>query len=118
MQIGEMLLSENLVTPEQLAKALEEQRERPYQRVGEVLVRLGAIDFHQLDEQLERQQRATRLGEILVRRGLLSCDQLEVALSEHRATGLLLGHLVVKLGFCTIDQVIRVLDEQRLKVAG
>jgi len=45
---------------------------------------------------------------------LLDPEQLEAAMAEHEATGLLLGHLVIKLGFCTLEQVSRVLEEQRV----
>lgn len=112
-RLGQVLLSQGIITAEQLDHALREQTKKPYLRIGEVLFTLGYLSFSQLEEQLEQQYRDLRLGQLLVRRGLLNSDQLESAIGEHEQTGLLLGHLVIKLGYCTLEQVSRVLEEQR-----
>ncbi|MBI6546695.1 MAG: hypothetical protein HY692_07870 [Cyanobacteria bacterium NC_groundwater_1444_Ag_S-0.65um_54_12] len=113
-RLGQVLLSQGIVTYEQLEHALREQAKKPYLRIGEILFTLGYLTFTQLEEQLEQQYRDMRLGQLLVRKGLLDSEQLEHAMVKHEETGLLLGHLVVKLGFCTLEQVSRVLEEQRI----
>ena len=111
---GQVLLSQGIITREQLEHALREQAKKPFLRIGEVLFTLGYLSFSQLEEQLEQQYRDMRLGQLLVRKGLLDSDQLEQAMAERENSGLLLGHLVIKCGFCTLEQVSRVLEEQRV----
>jgi hypothetical protein len=113
-RLGQVLLSSGIITREQLDHALREQAKKPYLRIGEVLFTLGYLSFAQLEEQLEQQYRDMRLGQLLVRKGLIDPEQLEHAMAEHEQSGLLLGHLVIKLGYCTIEQVSRVLEEQRV----
>lgn len=112
-RLGQVLLSQGIITPEMLDHALTEQAKKPYLRLGELLFGLGYLTFSQLEQQLEAQYRDMRLGQMLVRKNLLSPEQLEEAVREHEQTGLLLGHLVIRLGYCTIDQVSKVLEEQR-----
>ena len=102
------------ISQDQLEAALAIQRQKPFLRVGEILYGLQFITFAQIEQVLEEQYRDMRLGQLLVRRGLLQHDQLDEAIREHEATGLLLGHLVIRLGFCTIEQVTKVLEEQRV----
>ena len=55
-RLGELLLAEGLVTPEQLARALDE-RLTTHQRLGLILVRQGVIDELELTKMLARQYR-------------------------------------------------------------
>lgn len=112
-RLGQVLLSQGIITDAQLDHALTEQAKKPYMRLGELLFGLGYLNFAQLEGQLEQQYRDMRLGQMLVRRGLMTPEQLEEAIREHEQTGLLLGHLVIRLGFCTLEQVSKVLEEQR-----
>ena len=41
--LGQILLDSKLITPEQLNKALEVQKDDPSSRIGDILVRLGYI---------------------------------------------------------------------------
>jgi hypothetical protein len=112
-RLGALLVSQNIITEEQLANALEEQRQKPYLRVGEILFGRGFINFAQLEELLEQQYTDMRLGQLLIRKGHLTAEQLEIAMQEHEETGMLLGHLIVRLGFCSHENIQRVLAEQR-----
>lgn len=52
-------------------------------KLGEILVDLGYIDYAQLDEALQVQQRdGGMLGQILVRLGYIDADQLAEAQAE------------------------------------
>ena len=113
-RLGQVLLNMGFISQDQLEAALAIQRQKPFLRVGEILYGLQFITFAQIEQVLEEQYRDMRLGQLLVRRGLLQHDQLDEAIREHEATGLLLGHLVIRLGFCTIEQVTKVLEEQRV----
>jgi hypothetical protein len=112
-RLGAMLVTQGIITDEQLADALEEQRQKPYLRVGEILFGRGVINFAQLEELLEQQYTDMRLGQLMIRKGHLTAEQLDSAMHEHEQTGLLLGHLIVRLGFCSHETVQQVLQEQR-----
>jgi type IV pilus assembly protein PilB len=55
--LGEQLLSEGLITRDQLDKAIKIQRESKEKRIGEILVEAGAVDNKDIDSAL-----AARLG--------------------------------------------------------
>jgi biotin carboxyl carrier protein len=55
LRIGELLVKAGALTEEGLAAALDEQRRAPGQRLGEVLVRLGLVDEVTLVKELARQ---------------------------------------------------------------
>ncbi|MBI5125465.1 MAG: type II secretion system protein GspE, partial [Planctomycetes bacterium] len=50
-----------------------------------------------------------RLGERLVKEGAISQDQLEMALKEQARTGSLLGEVLNTLGFVTQESIVRIL---------
>ena len=47
-----------------------------------------------------------RLGEELIEKGLVSVDQVEIALTEQKKTGRLIGEILVSLGFVS-ESVMR-----------
>lgn len=53
-----------------------------------------------------------RLGDTLVETGIISSEQLQTALEEHKKSGEKLGEAIVRLGFCTKDQMIETLSTQ------
>lgn len=57
MKIGEMLISEGIITTEQLDKALAIQKDNPSQMIGEILLELGYIDVDKFTQILDRQLR-------------------------------------------------------------
>ena len=52
------------------------------------------------------------LGELLVARGVLTKDQLGIALKEQGRTGKRMGEVLVSLGFCSEDDISRVVAGQ------
>jgi hypothetical protein len=65
-----------------------------------------------------------RLGDLLLRRGLITKEQLEQALTESRASGDLLGRVLIRQRFIFEDELARTLADQldlpyvNLRVAG
>lgn len=110
---GKLLLAEGLISEAQLREALSLQETRSFLRLGEILQNLGYLTAEQLATLIDKQQHSRRLGQILVHKGLLTPEQLAKAIDKQRGTDLLLGHLVVKLGYCDVEQVLEVLQEQR-----
>ncbi len=61
MKIGEELVQQKLITPEQLDKALAEQKKQPDKKIGEILLELGFIDVEQFMKVLEKQMKDSGL---------------------------------------------------------
>lgn len=65
-----------------------------------------------------------RLGDLLLKKGLISQEQLDAALAESRATGDLLGRVMIRRQFIFEDELARTLADQlelpyvNLRVAG
>jgi hypothetical protein len=104
--LGELLLKARKVTPEQLKDALSEQR-RTGEKLGEILVRRGALTKGQLDAVLMFQKCQAgeapssvrfRLGEILVATGRITREQLESVLARQKLSKKNIGDLLVESG--------------------
>ena len=105
-RFGEMLLAEGLVTPAQLESALVAQaQELHYVPLGHILVERGIITRKQLNYLLDRHKKP-RLGELLVRSGAISPEQLHNALQQQPALKRPLGEVLIKLGYLT-DEAMR-----------
>ncbi|MBC7698937.1 MAG: Flp pilus assembly complex ATPase component TadA [Massilia sp.] len=78
------MLTQQVVSPEQLLAAIEQQGKMPMVRIGEALMALGMINHAQLEDALERQKRdrSVPLGELLVSQGLVSRLDLQTALAR------------------------------------
>lgn len=53
-----------------------------------------------------------RIGDILVNRGILTKDQLQLALNEHKKTGVRLGKTLIRLGLVDETNLLSILSEQ------
>ena len=53
-----------------------------------------------------------RIGEVLLERGVISQAQLEKALAHQKAQGGLLGHVLVRLGFASEEEIALALTAQ------
>ena len=54
-----------------------------------------------------------RIGEMMIARGLITHEQLEVALDHQRASGKLMGEILVELGHLDAVDLTRILAERR-----
>ena len=83
-QLGDMLATHQITSPEQLAAAIDQQARMPMVRIGEALLGLGFITEEKLAEalQLQSRDRSLPLGELLVRRGTVSRNDLQTALAR------------------------------------
>lgn len=119
--LGRILIDAALIGPRTLKAALEEQV-RTNSLLGEILVKLGALDQAELEVALSVQRdfatvedavRAAAgvrrmLGELLLASRRITPDQLVTALEEQKRAGGKLGEVLVRLGF---------LDQRELDVA-
>src|SRR5262249_23922375 len=101
-RFGELLVSDSLITQEQLDAALRLQMvARAYVPIGQVLLANKLIIRKNLNALLHRYGKRSRLGAILVKSGHISVAQLEEALA-HR-TRMPLGRALISLGY--LDEI-------------
>jgi type II secretory ATPase GspE/PulE/Tfp pilus assembly ATPase PilB-like protein len=114
-RLGDLLVSDQTVTPRQITEAIEQQAARRRRKLGDYLTREQVISRTDLAAAIERQRQmpVMRLGEALVAMNLISENQLDDALSrqkEHR--GKPLGEILVELGLVSREDLKRTLTQQ------
>ena len=114
-RLGELLVDKALITPELLDYALQVQRQGQFrQRLGEILVQLGAATASEilttLSDQLASRRFSFRLGDLLVAEGLATTDQISVALDLQATAGGRLGEILVARGVLTETKLLEVLE--------
>jgi len=111
-RIGQVLIDQNQIAPEQVEIAAAEQRRLRLQRVGDLLVDRQIVVPEQLEEALERQASMpmVRLGEALLALGLVDQTQLDEALEQQRKDrGVPIGELLMRKGLITREQLANAL---------
>lgn len=119
--MGEILISQQWITPSQLASAIAEQK-KTNQRLGEILVRLGFLSDMELNFILSQQKGNTltgetdnvkvRLGDILRKSKRLSQRELSFAVEEQKSTNEKLGETLLRLGLLQPEELDAVLAWQ------
>ena len=111
--IGEALIKEGLLTPEQLERALRIQKHLEQQRqLGEVLIELGYATKQSIRDAINKHGSGMRLGDMLVEQGLISQEQLEVALGVQKESGLKLGEALIQSGAVNERTLLQNLSSQ------
>ena len=101
-RLGELLVKRRIITPAGLERALRAQQDSPkYVPLGQVLIDMGLITRRQLHLVLAWAKKRPKLGEVLLKSGAVDAVQLERALAEQNALHLPLGETLVKLGYVT-----------------
>ncbi len=84
-RLGTMLLREGLITPEQLEEALRAQKDGRKKTIGEILVEQNQVGADTVARAVERQKRhRLRIGELLMEAGLATEEEVNAALDEQR----------------------------------
>jgi hypothetical protein len=123
LQLGLLLLKENLLTRDQLKKALIKQGEirrfGRHQRLGDVIVKLGLLTQQAIDEAATMQETLavpaadhTPLGLLLIDRGLLPPSKVYDTLLEQQLSEGRLGEILVQMGMVTEAQLAPLLAQQ------
>ena len=113
MQIGDILVAHGLVTPDDLAEALERQREQGG-RLGENLVALGKLRAEDLDEVLHLTPIAPRS---LEETGLAVADLLNLVTKAMYANGLETPSMIIdqlKLPPLAVQQLLEQAKDRKL----
>lgn len=111
-RLGQILIRRGVVTPADLEDALRVQTADPERPLGEILVAQHSATPSQIREALREQLSDARLGQILLRIGAVTADSLGEALDIQAAEGGLLGEILVATGGCTKDQIAWALSQQ------
>jgi hypothetical protein len=114
-RLGELLLDKALITPDMLDYALQVQRQGGFrQRLGEILVQLGAATTGEILKAVSDQIAGThfsfRLGDLLVARGVATADQISMALDVQAVDGGRLGEILVAHGVLTETKLLEELE--------
>ena len=111
---GEYLISQNLISRQQLEEGLEAQKKlKSHLKIGELLVKREALSSADLMAALKDYKVGIRLGELLIHQGDIGFLQLLEALDYQQDKGCQLGTALVALGICTEAQIEEVLLLQR-----
>jgi type II secretory ATPase GspE/PulE/Tfp pilus assembly ATPase PilB-like protein len=107
-RIGELLLADSVVTPEQVASAANEQANLRNRKVGDILLANHVVSPDQLLEAIQAQSRMpiVRIGEALVALDLITPQQLQDALNQQKEDrSVPLGELLVRKKVVTRAQL-------------
>lgn len=111
---GEYLISQGLIQRPQLDEALTAQKSlKHHLKIGELLVKRGALRAEDLVTALKEYRVGIRLGELLIHQGDIGFLQLLEALDHQQRTSQQLGESLVALGHCSQGQIDEVLQLQR-----
>jgi hypothetical protein len=82
--VGDILVEQQVVTVDELMRAIEQQARMPMVRIGEALLALEMVTPEQLEVALEQQRhdRSVPLGELLVRQGVITRAALQSTLAR------------------------------------
>ena len=118
-RLGDVLVSQHTLSPQQLQDALQEQQRLRNLKLGEMLVEVSLITPEQLHKALELQSRTPmlRLGEALISLKILSPEDLAHALrSQTRNRNLPLGELLVNHGVISREELREALEIKRAQL--
>ncbi len=101
---GHYLLNKNVITGEQLAKALE-VKSQTSARLGALAIDAGYMNAAQVEEVHAEQKRLDkRIGDIAVDMGFLTPTQVDELLSKQKTANIVLGQALIDLGYITNQQ--------------
>lgn len=107
-KIGELLLSWNLITQQDLESALNEQREKGG-FLGQILINRGVISQQDVARALEELSSGVKekpeVGRLFVEQNLISQEQLNIALDKQKTTGQNLDEILIELEFASAEQI-------------
>jgi type II secretory ATPase GspE/PulE/Tfp pilus assembly ATPase PilB-like protein len=118
-RLGDVLVSQHTLSPQQLQDALNEQQRIRNLKLGEMLVDVNLITTAQLAQALELQGRTPmlRLGEALISLRILSPEDLARALrSQTHNRNLPLGELLVNHGVISREELREALEIKRSRM--
>jgi hypothetical protein len=111
--ISQLLLSNGIMSTDQLRQAVARSRDSVFFSLAEVVIGHGLITLEALEHLLVDYCQKLRLGELALAKGLISEAQLQIALSMQETSGnTRIGEIFVELHFATPQQIEMLLGIQ------
>ena len=113
-KIGQMLIEERIVTHQEISSGLEEQEKLRNKLLGEYLTSEQIVTPEQLVKALARQSGSVlRLGDMLVQEKLITPEILEEALEKQRMNKkIALGEILVNMGVVNAETIQNILAKK------
>jgi type II secretory ATPase GspE/PulE/Tfp pilus assembly ATPase PilB-like protein len=111
-RIGEILISNELITKEQFDRALEIQQIHPGQPIGQILCQMGYLKSRDLEYVLDHNNKRRNLGEILVSMNLISEERLKSALNLCEEQDIPLGRALIRQHLLKEEELARAIALQ------
>lgn len=107
-RVGELLVAQNIATPQQVEQAADMQQQMRNQKLGDILLMRQVVSAEQLLAAIEKQASMpmVRIGEALTSLGMVTEEQLQDALSQQEQDrGVPLGELLVRMGIVSREDL-------------
>lgn len=111
-RIGELLVTNGLITAGQLTEAIAFQKQNPKLPIGQILCQLGFLSAEDMSVALDFNKKRLKLGDILIQHRLIDQEKLTQALELSRSENLPLGKALTKLHYITEDHLARAIAVQ------
>lgn len=112
-RLGDILVANNLITPQDLEAALKEQKEKGG-FLGQILIDKGLVSSADVSRALQEISSGikgkTELGQMLLAEKLITEDQLKTAIERQKITRKNLDDIFVELGYVTSEQIAETLS--------
>lgn len=114
---GQFLMEKNLITPEDLTKAVKLQESKNL-KLGEMALAMGLITEADIERAHEAQKREDlKLGEMLVKLGILDENKLQQVITMQNNTHIYIGEALVQVGALSAADLYCHLEEFKLDQA-
>jgi hypothetical protein len=104
-ELGEMLLRNDLVTPDVLARKRDEVKRGEAPNLFDALKAEGGVDEQDLRDTLDSGHKEVSMAFLLMKTRVVTMQQLRTAFVMMRKSSKKLGFSLIELGFCNKDQV-------------
>lgn len=117
-KLGELLIQEGYLSPEQLQQLLHRQtqlsqQEKLYKPLGQLCIEAKLISSEELQNVLKKHKKHIQLGELLLHLNMITLPQLEAALElQKKSLGMKLGELLLETESLTEHQLVEALSIQ------
>ncbi len=112
MRLGDILVNDGLITPEQLDKSMAIQKDHPNLPIGQILCQLGYLAKDDLNTTLHYYKKRLKIGDILVNSRLIDKRMLDHALTVSQRDKIPVGKALVNLRYVQEEQLCRAIAEQ------
>ena len=112
MKLGELLVHNKLITPDQFRHAMEMQRVNPGVPLGQVLCQAGFLKSKDLEYVLDHNHKRRKLGEILISLKLIDEERLNSALAASKKAKIPLGRALIRQHLIEEEQLARAIAAQ------